>query len=214
MAPLERRGQEKYETLFDEIRRSGFVRMRVDGTSYNVEEPPTHRPSPQAPVEVVVDRVVVRGNQRTRIADAVEAALDLGRGVMHVAHVEDGKPEPDWRVERYSQHFACDRCGRSFEPLNPHHFSFNSPLGWCPTCEGLGVQQGANPALLIRDPRRSLRDGALAAWPDLNDECRRSCASPRRWRGTRASRSIRRSRSWTRRSSTPSCTAPAKRGST
>jgi excinuclease ABC subunit A len=167
MAPLERRGQEKYDALFDEIRRSGFVRMRVDGRSCNVEEPPTIDHRRKHLVEVVVDRVVVRPNQRTRIADAVEACLDLGRGVLHVAHVEDGKPEPDWRVERFSQHFACDRCGRSFEPLNPHHFSFNSPLGWCPTCEGLGVQQGASPALLIRDPRRSLRDGALAAWPDL-----------------------------------------------
>jgi len=169
MAPLERRGQEKYEALFDEIRRNGFVRMRVDGRSYNVEEPPSIDHRRKHLVEVIVDRVVVRSNQRTRIADAVEASLDLGRGVMHVAHVEDGKAEPDWRVERYSQHFACDRCGRSFEPLNPHHFSFNSPLGWCPACEGLGVQQGASPALLIRDAHRSLRDGALAAWPDLNE---------------------------------------------
>jgi excinuclease ABC subunit A len=169
MAPLERRGQEKYETLWDEIRRAGFVRMRVNGKSYNVEEPPDidHRRKHQ--VEVVVDRVIVRGNQRSRIADAVEAALDLGRGVLHVAFVEDSRPEPDWRVEKFSQHFVCDRCGRSFEPLNPHHFSFNSPLGWCPACEGLGVQQGASTALLIRDPRRSLRDGALAAWPDLKD---------------------------------------------
>jgi excinuclease ABC subunit A len=169
MAPLERRGQERYETLWDEIRRAGFVRMRVDGKSYNVEEPPDidHRRKHQ--VEVVVDRVVVRGNQRSRIADGVEAALDLGRGVLHVAYVYDSKPEPDWRVEKFSQHYACDRCGRSFEPLNPHHFSFNSPLGWCPACEGLGVQQGASTALLIRDPRRSLRDGAIAAWPDLKD---------------------------------------------
>jgi excinuclease ABC subunit A len=169
MAPLERRGQEKYDALFDEVRRGGFVRMRVDGKSYNVEEPPAIDHRRKHLLEVVVDRVVVRSNQRTRIADAVEACLDLGRGVLHVAHVEDGKPEPDWRVEHYSQHFVCDRCGRSFEPLNPHHFSFNSPLGWCPTCEGLGVQQGASPALLIRDPRRSLRDGAPAAWPDLNN---------------------------------------------
>jgi excinuclease ABC subunit A len=169
MAPLERRGQEKYEALFDEVRRNGFVRMRVDGRSYNVEEPPSIDHRRKHLVEVIVDRVVVRSNQRTRVADAVEACLDLGRGVMHVAHVEEGKQEPDWHVERYSQHFACDRCGRSFEPLNPHHFSFNSPLGWCPSCEGLGVQQGASPALLIRDVRRSLRDGALAAWPDLSE---------------------------------------------
>ena len=63
-------------------------------------------------------------------------------------------------MDKYSQHFACDRCGRSFEPLNPHNFSFNSPLGWCPTCEGLGVQQGANSALVIRDVQLSLRAGA------------------------------------------------------
>ena len=168
MAPIERRGQEKYEALFEEIRRSGFVRLRVDGKSYNVEEPPTIDHRRKHTVEVVVDRVIVRPNQRTRIADAVEAGLDLGRGVMHVAHVDDAKPEPEWQVDRYSQHFACDRCGRSFEPLNPHHFSFNSPLGWCPTCEGLGVQHGASPALLIRD-REHCRcaTGAIAAWPDL-----------------------------------------------
>jgi excinuclease ABC subunit A len=170
MAPVERRGQEKYETLWDEIRRSGFVRMRVDGRSCNIDEPPAidHRRKHQ--VEVVIDRLVVRANQRGRIADAVEAGLDLGKGVLHVAHVAEGKEEPDWKVERFSQHFACDNCGRSFEPLNPHHFSFNSPLGWCPTCEGLGVQSGANPAVVMRDATRSLRDGAIAAWPELTPE--------------------------------------------
>ncbi len=170
MAPLERKGQEKYEALFDEARRSGFVRLRVDRKSYGVDEPPDidHRRKHQ--VEVVVDRIVVRGNQRGRIGEAVEKALDLGRGVMHLAHVEDGKDEADWKVERFSQHMACDNCGRSFEPLNPHNFSFNSPLGWCPACEGLGVQKGANTTLLIRDPKLTLRDGAVAAWPPLTDD--------------------------------------------
>jgi excinuclease ABC subunit A len=169
MAPLERRGQERYETLWDEVRRAGFVRMRVDGKSYNVEEPPAIDHRRKHEVEVIVDRVIARSNQRARLADGVEAALDLGRGVLHVAHVDESRPEPEWRVEKFSQHFACDRCGRSFEPLNPHHFSFNSPLGWCPACEGLGIQQGAAPALLIRDARRSLQEGAIAAWPDLGD---------------------------------------------
>jgi excinuclease ABC subunit A len=170
MAPVERRGQEKYETLWEEIRRTGFVRLRVDGRSYNVEEPPTidHRRKHQ--VEVIVDRIIVRHSQRSRLADAVEAALDLGRGVLHVAHVDESRDEPQWRVERYSQHFACDQCGRSFEPLNPHHFSFNSPIGWCPTCEGLGVQKGASAALLIRDANKSLREGAIAAWPPLTED--------------------------------------------
>ena len=92
MAPLERRGQEKYEAMWDEVRRNGFVRIRVDGKSYNVEEPPAIDHRRKHLVEVVVDRVIVRSNQRTRIADAVEAALDLGRGVMHLAYVDEKKP--------------------------------------------------------------------------------------------------------------------------
>src|SRR5262249_23349500 len=169
MAPLERKGQEKYETLWEEIRKAGFVRLRVDRKSYNIEEPPEIDHRRKHAVEVIVDRVIVRPNQRTRIADAVESGLDLGKGYLHVALVDDTRPEPSWKVEKFSQHYACDRWGKGYEPLNPHHFSFNSPLGWCKACEGLGVQKGANPALLIRDPERSLREGALAAWPDLND---------------------------------------------
>src|SRR5207244_354436 len=111
LAPIERRGQEKYEALWEEIRRTGFVRLRVDGKSYNVEEPPAIDHRRKHLVEVVVDRVIVRSNQRSRLADGVEAALDLGQGVLHVAHVDDSRDEPSWKVERYSQHFACDRCG-------------------------------------------------------------------------------------------------------
>src|SRR5262245_9952115 len=168
MAPLERKGQEKYDTLFDEIRRAGYVRMRIDGKSHSLDEPPQidHRRKHQ--VEVIVDRNVVRPNTRTRIAEAVEQALALGKGVMHLAHVDADVDESKWRVERFSQHLTCEKCGRSYEALNPHHFSFNSPLGWCPSCEGLGVQHGANTALLIRDPRLTLRSGAVAAWPPLD----------------------------------------------
>lgn len=168
MAPLQRKGQERYETIWDEIRRAGYPRMRVDGQSYAVEEPPRIDHRRQHTVEAIIDRLIIKPNaDRTRIADSVEKALDLGRGVMHLAFVEIGKPEPQWRVEKFSLLFACQQCGRSFERLNPHNFSFNSPLGWCKTCEGLGVQKGANAALLIRDASRSLRDGALSAWPDL-----------------------------------------------
>ncbi|MGL6094884.1 MAG: excinuclease ABC subunit UvrA, partial [Fimbriiglobus sp.] len=95
-------------------------------------------------------------------------ALDLGRGVMRLTYVDPDRPEPQWRTERFSQHLACDQCGRSYEPLNPHHYSFNSPLGWCPTCEGLGFQRGANVNLLLRDTALSLRAGAVAAWPPLD----------------------------------------------
>jgi excinuclease ABC subunit A len=168
MAPLERKGQEKYETLFDEIRRAGYVRMRVDGRSYSLDEPPQIDHRRKHRVEVIVDRNVVRSNTRTRIAEAVEQALSLGNGVMHVAHVNADLDETKWKVERFSQHLACDNCGRSYEALNPHNFSFNSPLGWCPGCEGLGVQHGANTALLLRDRGLSIRAGAVAAWPPLD----------------------------------------------
>ncbi|MBA4062787.1 MAG: excinuclease ABC subunit A [Isosphaera sp.] len=167
MAPLERKGQEKYDTLWEEVRRAGYTRFRVDGKSYTVDEPPAIDHRRKHRVEVVVDRNVVKPGTRTRVAEAVEQALDLGRGVMHLAYVDADKDEAKWRVERFSQHLACEHCDLSFEPLNPHHYSFNSPLGWCPTCEGLGVQRGANRNLLLGDTRLSLRQGAVSAWPPL-----------------------------------------------
>ena len=168
MAPLERKGQEKYEAIFDEIRRTGFVRMRIDGKSFSIDEPPQIDHRRKHAVEVVVDRNVIRPNTRTRIAEAVEQSLDLGRGVMHLAFVDLDKDETKWKVDHFSQHLACDQCGKSYQDLNPHNFSFNSPLGWCPACEGLGIQRGANASLLIRDNALSLRDGAIAAWPPLD----------------------------------------------
>jgi len=167
MAPLERQGQETYESLFDEARRSGFVRMRVDGKSFNIDEPPTIDHRRKHLVEIVVDRNVVKPNTRTRIAEAVETALDLGRGILHLAHVNQDVDEPKWKIDRFSQHLSCSTCGKSYEPLNPHHFSFNSPLGWCPACEGLGRQRGANASLLIRDEKLTIRQGAIAVWPSL-----------------------------------------------
>ena len=98
----------------------------------------------------------------------MEQALELGRGEMHIAYVDADKDESKWKVERYSQHLACEHCNLSFETLNPHNYSFNSPLGWCPTCEGLGFQRGANESLLIGDTRLSIREGAVTAWPSLD----------------------------------------------
>ncbi|HEX4147238.1 MAG TPA: excinuclease ABC subunit UvrA [Pirellulales bacterium] len=168
MAPLEINVGDKYETLWEEIRAGGYVRMRVDGTTHSVDTPPTIDRRRKHLVEVVIDRIAVRADQRSRLADSVEIALSLGKGVLHIAWPVDDVPEPRWRTEIHSQHFACDKCGRSFEPLSPHSFSFNSALGWCPACEGLGTQTGANPAALLRDPKLSLREGAVALWPDAS----------------------------------------------
>lgn len=169
LAPVSRDDGSGYEALWADLARTGFVRMRVDGKTYEIAEPPPIDRRRRHLVEVVVDRLVVRGRQRGRLADSVEAALDLGRGILHVAHVDDSKEERYWKVDRFSQHHACDRCGRSFEELTPNHFSFNSSIGWCPTCEGLGVQAGAEGADLPLRTHLSLRQGAVAFWPSLYD---------------------------------------------
>ncbi len=169
MAPVDRRDNEDYAALWDELRGSGFSRVRVDGASHSLDAPPELSHRRKHRIEVVIDRAVVRRKTRSRLADSVESALDLGKGVIHVARVGDEADEPRWPVDRYSQHRSCDGCGRSFEELSPHHFSFNAPIGWCPVCEGLGTQHGANPAALIPDGRRSLRAGAVVAWPSFAD---------------------------------------------
>jgi excinuclease ABC subunit A len=168
MAPFERRDGERYESLWDELRASGFARARVDGQSVSLDEPPKLSHRRKHKIEVVVDRAIVRRSTRSRLADSIESALDLGKGVVHIARVGDLASEPSWPVDRYSQHRVCDSCGRSFDELAPHHFSFNSPLGWCPICQGLGIQHGANPAVLVPDGRLSLRQGAVAVWPDFS----------------------------------------------
>ena len=166
-APVDVQTGEKYETLFEELRSQGYQRVRVDGRTISVEEPPAIDRRRKHAVEVVVDRTVVRRNARSRTADSVESALALGRGVMHVVYVDDDLPEEKWRTEIHSRHLSCRDCGRSFEPLGPHNFSFNSALGWCLSCEGLGVQTGANPAALLSDPKRTLAEGAVALWPNV-----------------------------------------------
>jgi excinuclease ABC subunit A len=167
MAPIERRDGESYEALWDELRASGFARVRIDGQSVSLDEPPKLSHRRKHKIEIVVDRAIVHRSTRSRLADSIESALDLGKGLVHIARVSDDTSEPKWRVDRYSQHRVCDRCGRSFDELMPHHFSFNSPLGWCPVCQGLGIQQGANPAVLVPDGRLSLRQGAVDVWPDF-----------------------------------------------
>ncbi|QDV36719.1 excinuclease ABC subunit UvrA [Tautonia plasticadhaerens] len=169
MAPVDRKEGDDYALLWDDLRGSGFARVRVDGVSHSLDDPPTLNRRESHRVEVVVDRAIVRRSTRSRLADAVESALDLGRGVIHVARAGDEEDESRWPVRRFSQHRSCDGCGRSFEELSPHHFSFNSPLGWCPSCEGLGVQHGADPAALIPDGRKSLRGGAVVAWPSFDE---------------------------------------------
>ncbi len=156
----------RYETLWDELRRRGFVRVRIDGMIYSLDEVPEIDRRRKHNVEIVVDRVVIRKDKtnRGRIAESIEQSLDLGGGTMLVLEVDDLKPETQWKAKTHSLHNVCDQCGRSFETLAPNNFSFNTALGWCPVCEGLGTQNGANPNLLLRNPKLTLAEGAISLW--------------------------------------------------
>ena len=195
LAPMDVDRSTPFTKIWDRLRANGFARVRVDGVTYAIDEVPEidHRRSHS--VAVVVDRVTVGESEkrktesradesqialsenrkpktensapgRSRIADSIEAALDLGKGVIQVAVADSKKEEPEWKVHRFSLHLSCSQCQRSFERQTPQKFSFNSPLGWCPACEGLGTEFGANQAMLVTSPERSLRDGAIGAWPD------------------------------------------------
>ncbi len=167
MAPVVLAAGDRYEDLWQSLRTDGYVRVRVDGHTHQLDAMPAVDRRQTHEVEVIVDRVTVRPDGRARLADSVENSLALGRGVLHAAFVSQEIPEPRWQVKAHSQHLVCSDCGRSFEPLSPHHFSFNSTLGWCSACEGLGTELGANPAALFRDMHRTLAEGAVLAWPGV-----------------------------------------------
>jgi len=167
LAPQEVAVGDSYDQLWERLNSQGFSRVRIDGETYRLDEVPDVDRRRKHQVEIVVDRITISRSNRGRIAESVEAAIDLGRGLLLAARVSEETPETDWKVDRFSLHFACESCGRSFEELTPHNFSFNSSLGWCPACEGLGVQQGTNQTAVIADPKRSLLGGAIAAWPSV-----------------------------------------------
>ncbi|MBL8820414.1 MAG: excinuclease ABC subunit UvrA [Planctomyces sp.] len=157
-----------YSRLWERLRNSGFVRVRVDGETHALESPPEIDHRRHHEVDVVVDRLTIEKKSRGRITDSVESALALGKGIVRIAVSDANTPETEWKMQRFSLHLSCGKCQASFEPLAPQRFSFNSPLGWCPACEGLGTEFGANQSLLITSGERSLLDGAVGAWPDLH----------------------------------------------
>lgn len=167
LAPQEVAVGASYDQLWQKLKENGFSRVRINGETYRLEEIPEMDRRRKHAVDIVVDRVTLDPKQRGRLAESVESALDLGRGVLRVAHIQEDQPETQWREDRFSLHFACEQCGRSFEELTPHHFSFNAPLGWCPACEGLGVQVGTDLAHIISDPRKSILEGAIDTLPKI-----------------------------------------------
>ena len=177
LAPLVKGRKGEHKNVFEDVRKAGFVRVRVDGEVHEVDEEIDLDRYKMHDIEAVVDRLVVRkptasdnGNEpvgvdRSRLADSVETALRLGDGVMIVSDVTAPATEgaPAARDRLFSEHYACAYCGISLPEIEPRTFSFNSPHGACPTCTGLGSQMEFDPDLIVPDPTRSLADGAIQA---------------------------------------------------
>jgi excinuclease ABC subunit A len=160
LAPIVRGRKGEYEKLLGDLGRKGFARARVDGEVKDLSETIKLDRYYKHTIEVVVDRLVAKGDIRRRVADSIETALELAEGIAAVAVQTDGKEE----VVSFSQKLACTFDGISFDELAPRNFSFNSPYGACPTCDGLGTRLEVDPELVVPDTDLSIEDGAIAPW--------------------------------------------------
>ncbi|MGV3483660.1 MAG: excinuclease ABC subunit UvrA, partial [Planctomycetaceae bacterium] len=168
LAPIEFEASDDPADRWKYLRAGGYQRVRIDGKTFAIENVPAWDARIKHRVQIVVDRCVIRESERSRINDSVEQALSLSSGVLDVAMADEDRDEPHWVEIRHSQHLVCGTCSRSFQPLTPHHFSFNSAVGWCPQCDGLGTQTGTNPAALLSSPSATLSDGAALLWPSVD----------------------------------------------
>ena len=165
LAPFVRGQKGEHKEVLARILREGFVRVRVDGDVAEVKTPPALDKNKKHTVEAVVDRIIIKPDQRTRITESVETSLRMADGLVIVSHQPpDKNAAADWRDTIYSQRYACPRCGISLPELEPRMFSFNSPHGACPKCDGLGTVMEFDPELVVPDHAVSLEEGAIQAW--------------------------------------------------
>ena len=160
LAPVIRGKKGEHQKVFEDARKGGFARVRVDGAVYDLTEEIALEKNKKHHIEIVVDRLVMRGDLAKRLTDSIETACHLSGGLVLLHQVADDS------VTLFSQNYACDDCGVSMPELSPRMFSFNNPYGACPTCTGLGVQLVADADLIIPDPSKSLAQGAiqLSGW--------------------------------------------------
>ncbi len=164
LAPVisERKGE--YQKLLAELHAQGFIRARIDGETYELDDPPDLELHKKHTIEVVVDRFKVRPDLALRLAESFETALHLAEGIARVAWMD----EPKKKDLTFSANFACPVCGYSIEELEPRLFSFNNPVGACGTCDGLGVEQFFDPGKVVANPDLSLAGGAVRGWDRRN----------------------------------------------
>lgn len=164
LAPVVKGKKGEHKSVFESAKKSGYVRIRVDGEMYDVSEPPALKKTVKHNIEIVIDRIAIKPGIEKRIADSVETSLRLTGDIVMV-DVIGGEPM------QFSQNFACDVCGISLQELTPRLFSFNNPYGACSFCDGLGVLQKIDPQLVIADENLSLIEGAIrcSGWNSYDD---------------------------------------------
>ncbi len=164
LAPVVRGRKGEYVDLFAELQSKGFARARVDGTVHPLTEPPKLKKQEKHTIEVVVDRLAVKANAKQRMTDSIETALKLAGGIVLLEFVDLAEDDPQ-RERKFSEHLACPNDHPlAIEDLEPRAFSFNAPYGACPVCTGLGTKKEVDPELIVPDPEKSLREGAIQPW--------------------------------------------------
>lgn len=163
LSPIVRDKKGTQKKVFDKIKREGFVRVQVDGETYDLDEVPELDKNKKHTVNVVIDRIIVKDGIRSRLFDSFEAALRLSDGYA-IADVIGGDPIP------FSEKYACPICGFTVGELEPRLFSFNAPIGACPECEGLGSKLEVDVDLVVPDRSKSLREGAMVPWNPISSQ--------------------------------------------
>ena len=163
LAPVVRERKGEYVQLLNELRSQGFIRARIDGEVYDLDDPPELDLRRKHTIEVVVDRFKIREDLSVRLAESLETALKLTDGLVLAANMDDPR-----EVLAFSDQFACPQCGYALEELEPRIFSFNNPKGACPACDGLGVKAYFDPDRVVQNPNLSLAGGAIRGWDRRN----------------------------------------------
>ncbi len=169
LAPVVSARKGEYQHLLGELNAQGFIRARIDGDIFELDDPPELDPRRKHDIEVVVDRFRVRADLHLRLAESIETALGLSGGIVRLAPMDPpGDGDDTHAVVTFSAAFACPVCGYSIPEMEPRLFSFNNPAGACPTCDGLGIEQFFDPDKVVVHPDLSLAGGAVRGWDRRN----------------------------------------------
>ena len=166
LSPVVRSRKGEHVKVFEDAKKSGYVRARVDGIAYDLSEEIKLEKNKKHNIEIVVDRLVIKPDLGRRLTDSAETAMSLSGGLLYIDLVSAGE------IMSFSQNYACDDCGISLEELEPRLFSFNNPHGACPTCTGLGVQLLVDPELIMPNPELSIAEGGIVAsgWNNIKND--------------------------------------------